>query len=61
MAVVMTAIGLAMVFARGRLDRVPSASSLGRAARQLPLVAAVVVLAFGVYLSIQAIGGPPAL
>ncbi|HEX5014838.1 MAG TPA: hypothetical protein VFV72_11850 [Candidatus Limnocylindrales bacterium] len=61
MAVVMTTIGLAMVFARGRLDRVPTGSSLGRAAGQLPLVAAVVVLAFGVYLSIQAIGGPPAL
>jgi ABC-type nickel/cobalt efflux system permease component RcnA len=61
MAVVMTSIGLAMVFARGRLEHVPSASGLGRAARQLPLVAAVVVLAFGVYLSLQAIAGPPTL
>jgi ABC-type nickel/cobalt efflux system permease component RcnA len=61
MAVVMTSIGLAMVFARGRLDRVPSGSGAGRAARQLPLVAAVVVLAFGLYLSLQAIAGPPTL
>jgi ABC-type nickel/cobalt efflux system permease component RcnA len=61
MAVVMTAIGLATVFARGRLDRMPATTGLGRLARQLPLVAAVVVLTFGVYLSIQAIGGPPAL
>jgi hypothetical protein len=61
MAVVMTTIGLAMVFARGRLDRLPASTGVGRAARQLPLVAAVVVLAFGVYLSVQAIGGPPVL
>ena len=61
MAVVMTAIGLATVVARGRLDRMPAGSGLGRVTRQLPLVAAVVVLAFGVYLSIQAIGGPPVL
>jgi ABC-type nickel/cobalt efflux system permease component RcnA len=61
MAVVMTAIGLATVVARGRLDRIPSGSRVGRVARQLPLVAAVVVLSFGVYLSIQAIGGPLAL
>ena len=50
-----------MVFARGRLDRVPSSSGLGRAARRLPLVAAVVVLAFGVYLSVQAFAGTPVL
>jgi nickel/cobalt exporter len=61
MAVVMTVIGLAMVIARGRLERVPSRSGLGRAAGQLPLVAAVVVLAFGVFLSIQAVAGPPTL
>jgi ABC-type nickel/cobalt efflux system permease component RcnA len=61
MAVVMTAIGLATVLARGRLDRMPSGSGLGRVARQLPLVAAVVVLAFGLYLSVQAFGGRPVL
>jgi ABC-type nickel/cobalt efflux system permease component RcnA len=61
MAVVMSSIGLATVVARGRLDRLPATSGLGRLSRQLPLVAAVVVLAFGVYLSIQAVGGPPVL
>jgi ABC-type nickel/cobalt efflux system permease component RcnA len=61
MAVVMTTIGLATVVARGRLDRLPTSSGAGRLAHQLPLVAAVVVLVFGVYLSIQAIGGPAVL
>jgi len=40
---------------------VPSTSGMGRVARQLPLVAAVVVLSFGVYLSVQAITGTPVL
>jgi nickel/cobalt exporter len=61
MALVMTGVGLAMVVARERLDRLPSGSSLGGLARNAPLVAAVVVLAFGVYLSLQAIGGRPLL
>ena len=61
MALVMTCVGLAMVFARERLDRMPSRSSLGALARNAPLVAAIVVLAFGVYLGIQAIGGRPVL
>jgi ABC-type nickel/cobalt efflux system permease component RcnA len=59
MAVVMSGVGLAMVFARGRLDRLPSGSGLGRLARHAPLAAAVVVLAFGVYLTAQAVGGRP--
>ena len=61
MALVMTGVGLAMVFARERLDRLPSRSGIGRLARHAPLVAAVVVLAFGVYLTAQAIGGRPVL
>jgi ABC-type nickel/cobalt efflux system permease component RcnA len=61
MALVMTGVGLTMVFARTRLDRLPSGSGLGRAARHAPLVAAVVVLAFGLYLTAQAIGGRPVL
>ena len=61
MAAVMSGVGLTIVLARGRLDRVPSSSGVGRAARQLPLVAAVVVLSFGVYLSVQAIAGTPVL
>ena len=59
MAVVMTAVGVAMVFARSRLDRLPSGSGLGRLARHASLAAAVVVLAFGVYLTAQAVGGRP--
>jgi ABC-type nickel/cobalt efflux system permease component RcnA len=61
MAAVMTGVGLTIVLARGRLDRVPSTSGMGRVARQLPLVAAVAVLSFGVYLSVQAIAGTPVL
>jgi ABC-type nickel/cobalt efflux system permease component RcnA len=61
MALVMSAVGLAMVFARTRLDRLPMGSAPGRLARHATLVAAVVVLAFGVYLTAQAIGGRPVL
>jgi len=61
MALVMTGVGLAMVFARTRLDRLPSGSGFGRVARHAPLIAAVVVLAFGLYLTAQAIGGRPVL
>jgi nickel/cobalt exporter len=61
MALVMSAVGLAMVFARTRLDRFPSGSGAGRLAHHATLVAAVVVLAFGVYLTVQAIGGRPVL
>jgi nickel/cobalt exporter len=61
MALVMTTVGLAMVFARTRLDRLPSRSGIGRLARHAPLAAAVVVLAFGLYLTAQAIGGRPVL
>ncbi len=61
MAAVMTAIGLVVVAARGRLDAVPTDSSLGRVARFAPLAAAVVVFAVGIYLSIQTIAGQPVL
>jgi len=59
MAAVMAGVGLAMVFARDRLDRLPSSSGLGRIARQAPLAAAVFVLGFGAYLTVQALGGQP--
>ncbi len=59
MAAVMAAVGLAMVVARDRLDRLPSSSALGRVARNAPLAAAVVVLGFGAYLTLQALGGQP--
>ena len=57
MAVVMGGIGLALVVARGRLDRVDSASRLGRISAVVPLVAAVVVFGFGLYLTLQAVSG----
>jgi ABC-type nickel/cobalt efflux system permease component RcnA len=61
MAAVMTAIGLIVVAARGRLDAVPTDSGLGRVARFAPLAAAAVVFAVGIYLSIQTIAGQPVL
>jgi nickel/cobalt transporter (NicO) family protein len=61
MALVMTTVGVAMVFARTRLDRLPSGSAFGGIARHATLIAAVVVLAFGLYLTAQAIVGRPIL
>ena len=57
MAVVMGGIGLALVLARGRLDRVDPRSRFGRVAAAVPLVAAVVVLGFGCYLTATSVGG----
>jgi nickel/cobalt transporter (NicO) family protein len=61
MAAVMSGIGLAMVFARGRLERVGSGSPLGRVTTFVPLAAAVLVFTLGLYLTAQAIGGAPTL
>ena len=61
MAAVMAGIGLAMVFARTRLDRMPAGTGLGRLRDVVPLVAAVLVFGFGLYLTAQAIGGTPTL
>jgi hypothetical protein len=61
MAVVMGGIGLALVLARGRLERFDAGSPLGRASGFVPLAAACLVLALGLYLTVQAIGGPAAL
>ncbi|MEO5884089.1 MAG: high-affinity nickel-transporter, partial [Candidatus Limnocylindrales bacterium] len=57
MAAVMAGIGLVLVFARQRLDRVPSGGNLGRIREFVPLAAAVLVFGFGLYLTAQAIGG----
>jgi nickel/cobalt exporter len=59
MAAVLSGVGLALVLARERLDRLPSGSGLGRLAQHASLIAAVVVLAFGLYLTAQAVGGRP--
>jgi len=61
MAAVMTCVGLAMIFARTRLDRMPSRSSLGRLAAVAPLVASVAVLSLGLVLTWQAVAGSPVL
>jgi ABC-type nickel/cobalt efflux system permease component RcnA len=57
MALVMGGIGLALVVARGRLDRVETTSVLGRASAYLPLVASFLVLGFGLFLTVQAVSG----
>jgi nickel/cobalt transporter (NicO) family protein len=61
MALVMSGVGLAMIFARGRLDRLPSSSRLARLARLAPLLAGIVVLVLGLWLTVQALAGPPPL
>ncbi|MEO8438327.1 MAG: hypothetical protein ABI562_07685 [Chloroflexota bacterium] len=57
MALVMSGIGLALVLARGRLDRVDSASTLGRVRGYVPLVASFLVFGLGLYLTVQAVAG----
>ncbi len=61
MAAVMTGIGLVLVFARERLDRLPSTGGLTRARDAVPLVAALLVFGFGIYLTFQALAGTPTL
>ena len=60
MALVLGGVGLVLVFARGRLERFPSASSLGRLATYAPLGAACLILGLGLWLTSQAIGAAPA-
>ena len=61
MAAVMTGVGLVMVVARNRLDRMPSRSTLGRLATAAPLLASVAVLGLGVILTWSAVAGRPVL
>jgi ABC-type nickel/cobalt efflux system permease component RcnA len=61
MALVMSSVGLAMILARGRLDRLPRRSALGRLAGFAPLVASVAVLTLGLVLTWQAVAGRPVL
>ena len=60
MAAVMSGIGLVIVAARGRFDRLPG-GRFDRIREAVPLVAAVVVLGFGLYLTVQALGAAPVL
>lgn len=55
MAAVMSGIGLVLVAARDRLDRLPTGRGFGLLRESIPLVAAVVVFSFGVYLTIQSL------
>jgi nickel/cobalt transporter (NicO) family protein len=59
MAAVMTGIGLALVAARDRFDRMPGGGGLDRIREAVPLAAAVVVLGFGLYLTVQALAAAP--
>jgi ABC-type nickel/cobalt efflux system permease component RcnA len=61
MAAVMAGVGLAMVVARTRLDRLPDGGGLGRLREAVPLAAAVLVFGFGIYLTAQALGAAPTL
>jgi ABC-type nickel/cobalt efflux system permease component RcnA len=61
MAAVMTGVGLAMIVARARLDRMPTGSSLGRLAAAAPLLASIAVLVLGSWLTWQAVAGAPVL
>ena len=54
MAAVMSSVGLVLVTARDRVDRVQAGIGVGRLREAIPLVAAVVVLGFGVVLTGQA-------
>ena len=55
MAAVMGGIGVALVVARGRLSRLPSGGGLARVGAAVPLVAAVLVFGFGVWLTAGAL------
>jgi ABC-type nickel/cobalt efflux system permease component RcnA len=61
MAAVMMGVGLAMIVARTRLERMPTRSGLGRVAAVAPLVASVAVLTLGLVLTWQAVVGSPVL
>jgi nickel/cobalt exporter len=61
MAGVMAGIGLVLVFARGRLERMPAGRGVAQLRDTVPLVAAVLVFGLGIYLTAQAVGGTPTL
>jgi nickel/cobalt exporter len=61
MMLVMTGIGLLVVGARGRLDRFGGGGTVAVLRTWLPLGAACLVLALGLYLTVQAVAAPPTL
>jgi hypothetical protein len=50
-----------MVFARGRLDRIPRSSRFGSIATAVPLLASIAVIGIGVVLTWSAVAGTPVL
>ena len=56
MAAVMTAVGLALILARGRIDGLAADSLVGKLRTWMPLAAACLVLGIGLYLTVQAVG-----
>ena len=61
MAAVMGGIGFALVAARDRVERVELGTGLARLRDTVPLLASVIVLSFGLFLTAQALGGTPTL
>ena len=61
MAAVMGGIGFALVAARDRVERVELGTGLARLRETVPLLASVIVLSFGLFLTAQALGGTPTL
>jgi nickel/cobalt transporter (NicO) family protein len=59
MAAVMSGVGLALVAARDRFDRIQVDGGVARIREAVPLAAAVVVFGFGVVLTAQAISAAP--
>jgi ABC-type nickel/cobalt efflux system permease component RcnA len=61
MAAVLGGIGVALVVVRGRIERLPSSHGLNRLATHAPLVASVLVLGIGLWLTAQAASSLPTL
>jgi nickel/cobalt transporter (NicO) family protein len=61
MAVVLGGVGLVMVYARDRLERLPGSTRIGRLTSTAPLIASIAVLTLGLWLTTQAVAGRPAL
>jgi hypothetical protein len=61
MAAVMGGVGFALVAARDRIERVELGKGLVRLRETVPLLASVIVLSFGLFLTAQALGGTPTL
>ena len=61
MAALMAGIGVTLVLARGRLERMPAGTTLARIRGVVPTAAAVLVFGLGLYLTAQAVTGTPAL